>query len=144
MIKSTLFRVCLLLMGSLFFVTAADAQVSSKKKKEKAEKEVSEKENDKEDTDEEVDYYWSYTVLEVTGKPGNIQIKADKHAVSGTLKSNEMAIANKAAAGGLSFDSETQFLAFMSQNNYELVSVVSMPGQRELTTKMYFKIRLER
>lgn len=147
MTKTTLFRMCLLLAGSLFFLTNANAQsdMTSKKKKEKSKKETTVQADEDQD-EEEVEYYWSYTVLEVAGKPGDLTIIFDKNALNSNFKMNpeEIEIAKKAAAGGLKFNSEMEFLSFMSSDKYELISVVNVINKNVPTTKMYFRKQLEK
>lgn len=147
MTRTTLFRICILLIGSIFFMSNANAQsnMSSKKKKEKAKKETTVK-VDEDQAQEEIEYYWSYTVMEVVGKSGEFNIILDKNVFNSDLKMRpeEIEIAKKAAAGGLTFNSEMEFLAFMTNQDYELVSVVNVNNQNIPALKMYFRKQLEK
>lgn len=135
--------------GLLFFTAHADAQSkSSTKSKAKSTKAVkAEKEADTEEK-EEVEYYWAYTVLDVVGKPGNIAIQFDKSIATAELKMSpeQRDIAKKAASGGLRFKSELEFITFMADQNYELISVVNnkLASSNAPARRMYFRIQLEK
>lgn len=147
MTKSTIFRACIFSICALFFTANADAQVSlsAKKKKEKAKKETTLKADDVKKEEKEKEFYWSYSVLEVIGKPGNLSILVDENALK-YMKTgrNDMAVARKAAAGGMNFESELQLLSFMSENKFELVSVINSESRKGPATKMYFKKKMEK
>lgn len=144
------FRSIFTLVAALFLTIGVNAQTgmsNSKKKSSKTEKKASEKtESATDDTEEndEIVYFYSYLVVELSKENEMYNVSMDKSAFEGDLKlpQDQMQMAKKAASGNMQYRSETEFLNYMANSDYELVSVTSEQSGKK--SKMYFRLKLER
>jgi hypothetical protein len=146
------FRTIFTLIALLFLSAGVSAQTglsTSKKKTSKTDKKTTEKTesvSDNEEESEKIEYYYSYIVVELSQNDDKYVVSMDKSVFESgqTLPQAQMEMAKKAATGGLKFPSETDFINFMANSNYELVTVTNVADQMGKKSKMFFRIKLEK
>ncbi len=157
MTKSTLFKSFLLLFGLVFCFSQADAQTTistGKKKSQKTAKMASKStdddkasENTDDESEDEVEIIkWDYAIVMLQSKgTGYVPTFERSSDNSGFLSSDVQLVGamKKADTGGLSFQTELDFIHFLADLDFELISVVPVTEGKNTAAKYYLRKRKE-
>lgn len=130
---------------------AANAQKTDKK--DKSGIQVKETKTDEKETkEEEKSYIWIYSVATITDMGGKYDINFEEAKnptrESKTNARSAMMIQSKQVSQKMSsaqdmFLTETDILNFLADQNYEVISIVPVPGKEGKVMKYYFKSKVE-
>ena len=147
--KSIVLKTLALSFLFAFSLNAANAQKNDKKDKEKSGIQV--KETEAAESKEKA-YMWVYSVATVTDLDGKFEINFEESkgatreskANSRTKMMIQTQETSKKMAGASDmFSTETDILNFLAEMNYEVMSVVAIPGKEGKLMKYYFKSKVE-
>lgn len=145
--KTIFLKTAFIVLLSFFFVEGGMAQ----SKKSKASKSYVSAQQEKEEKaeQEEPEYYWTYTIMELKGEPGQYRAGFDKSSGEAYKKSmsqdeeSEKAMKSLAQTGW-TFTSEAEFLNAVGQAGFELVSISSERTKEGQKKSFYFKRKVEK
>ncbi len=157
MTKSTLFKSFLILFGLVFCFSQADAQTTISSKKKKSEKsakisnkstgdEMSSENTDEENEEEDEVIRWDYVIVMLQSRGTGYVPQFERSSDKASFASTDVQVVGamkKADAGGLSFSTELDFINFMADMDFELISVIPVTEGKSTATKYYLRKRKE-